>query len=270
MWRVGMGYRQGLAKWIDSRPKEIACLEITAEHFFDDGGPRIQELRSMYPLYVHGLGLSLGARDGLEDATLEQFAEVVELADPAWVSEHVAFTRTAEVDLGHLNPVVPSRATLDVIAANVDRVKQRCQKPVLLENVTSHLRIQGEISETDFLNQLCDQAGCHLLLDVTNLFINSKNHQFDPIQWLREIEPKNIVQLHIVGYTLQGDRWQDFHREPIQDDLWELYEQVVAYAPVQSVIVERDANFEELDPVEQDLRRLAATIEQCWGGCEGP
>jgi hypothetical protein len=248
-----------MAEWIDSQPSQVTCLEVTAEHFFDDGRERLEELRSMYPLYVHGLGLSLGSRDGIQQATLDQFAQIVDAADPEWVSEHVAFTRTADVDLGHLNPVTPSLSTLETIAANVDRVQQRCQKPVLLENVTSHLRMQGEFSEADFLNRLCETAGCHLLLDVTNLFINSRNHEFDAVEWLREIEPQNIVQLHIVGYSLQDGRWQDYHREPIQEDLWTLYEEVVTYAPVKSVIIERDANFNQ-DDVQQDLERLNATL----------
>ena len=97
---------------------------------------------------------------------------------------------------------------------------------LILENVTSSLRIDGELTETEFLNQLCERAGCGLLLDVTNLFINAKNHGYDPRQWLREIDPSRIKQLHVVGYSLQAGRFHDHHSAPIQDDLMELIAEI--------------------------------------------
>lgn len=254
---VGVGYRRPLASWLESHEQDVDCLELTAEHFFDGGHALIKRLAAKFPLYVHGLGLSLGSPDGLEETTLEQFAQVVEVANPQWVSEHVAFTRTAEVDLGHLNPVVPDDRSLDVLTANVERLAERCGKPVLLENVTTHLRISGQYSETEFLNRLCERSGCRLLLDVTNLFINSRNHRFDAVAWLRELHADFIRQLHIVGYSRADGHWHDYHCEPIQEDLWQLYREVVAYAPVESVIVERDGKFENLDSLRDDLRRLA-------------
>src|SRR5204862_4112506 len=102
------GYRRELARWIAARPAEIGCLEITAEHFFDRDLGELRELRGGYPLFVHGLGLSLGTPGPMDRATLEAYARVVAAADPLYVTEHVAFTRTTEVDLGHLNPVAPT------------------------------------------------------------------------------------------------------------------------------------------------------------------
>lgn len=101
---IGVGYRAGLKAWIDANPPEIQCLELTAEHFFD--GPaedQLVSLRARYPLFVHGLGLSLGTPGPPDRDTLNQFCRVVEVADPEWISEHVAFTRSHDVDLGHLN-----------------------------------------------------------------------------------------------------------------------------------------------------------------------
>ena len=105
---VGVGYRRELARWIAARPAEIGCLEITAEHFFDRDLALLRALRREYPLFVHGLGLSLGTPGPLDAATLDAYARVAAAADPLYITEHVAFTRTRDVDLGHLNPIAPS------------------------------------------------------------------------------------------------------------------------------------------------------------------
>jgi uncharacterized protein (UPF0276 family) len=263
VWRlkwIGIGYRHELVHWINARPPEIGCLEITAEHFFDGGEAQLKALKRDYPLMVHGLGLSLGTPGPLDAETLERFAQVVRAGDPVWISEHIAFTRTHEVDLGHLNPVRPTEETLAILADHAQEVAGYCGKPLILENITSHLRLEGTMSETEFLNRLCERSGCGLLLDVTNLYINSRNHKFDPIKWLSEIDPHRIVQLHVVGYSKRHDRWEDFHGEPIQDDLLQLTKEVVSYAPVQAVIVERDKNFPPPEELARELRKLEATL----------
>jgi uncharacterized protein (UPF0276 family) len=183
---------------------------------------------------------------------------VVEIADPEWISEHVAFTRSDEVDLGHLNPLLPSRDTLSLVVEHAQELAEHCGKPLLLENITSHLQLEGELSEPEFLNLLCDQAGCGLLLDVTNLHINSKNHAFDAREWLHELDPKFIVQLHIVGYSLSNGRWEDFHREPIQADLLDLLQEVIDYAPVKAIILERDEESPDPTALAAELQKLRA------------
>lgn len=243
--KTGVGYRRELAAWIDSGPAGVGCLEITAEHFFGGGGEILRGLSKHHSLYVHGLGLSLGTAGPLDAARLDRFVEVVRVADPEWVSEHVAFTRSGEIDLGHLNPLRPTLENAKIVADHAREAAVRCGKPILLENITSHLPLPGDLSETEFLNELCERADCGLLLDVTNLFINSRNHRFDPLGWLREIEPRRIRQLHIVGYSRDGDRYADHHSAPIQDELLDLARAVVEYAPVEAVILERDENFPE-------------------------
>jgi len=254
--QIGVGYRRELSGWIQSKPQGLDCLEITAEHFFGRGEEHLANLADQYPLFVHGLGLSLGTPGPIQKPHLEKFARVVEIAKPEWISEHVAFTRTSEADLGHLNPVPPTREMLTVIADHARQVSEFCGKPMLLENITSHVKLTGDLSETDFFNSLCEQAGCGLLLDVTNLFVNSRNHGFDPLQWLRKMESKNIVQLHIVGYSKQDHRYVDSHSAPIQDELIALAREVVRFAPVQAIILERDEDIPDVPGIETEIAKL--------------
>lgn len=254
--KIGVGYRKELSGWIQSKPAGIDCLEITAEHFFHNGDAHLADLANRFPLFVHGLGLSLGTPGQLDKQHLENFAHIVEIAKPEWISEHVAFTRTSEADLGHLNPVPPTREMLAVIADHAREISERYGKPVLLENITSHVQLTGDLSETDFFNSLCDRAGCGLLLDVTNLFVNSRNHGFDSLRWLHEIEPKNIIQLHIVGYSKYDHRYVDSHAAPIQDELIDLAIEVVRFAPVKAVVLERDEDFPDISGIETEISKL--------------
>ncbi|HEX4349427.1 MAG TPA: DUF692 family protein, partial [Verrucomicrobiae bacterium] len=132
--KIGVGYRRELSGWIESRPRGVDCLEITAEHFFHDGEGHLAALAKQYPLFVHGLALSLGTPGPLDKKHLGKFARVVSIANPDWISDHVAFTRTAEADLGHLNPVPPTREMLDLIAVHAREISDCCGKPMLLEN----------------------------------------------------------------------------------------------------------------------------------------
>jgi uncharacterized protein (UPF0276 family) len=251
---IGVGYRRELGDWIAARAVE--CLEITAEHFYGRDEMLLEQLSCRFRLFVHELGLSLGTPGKLDDQRLNRFARVVEMARPEWISEHIAFTRTAEVDLGHLNPVQPTRATVRTISAHARQVAERCGRPIILENITSHLRIEGELSETDFLNAVCEEADCGLLLDVTNLFINSRNHGFDPLEWLEEIPPARIKQLHIVGYTIENGRYFDGHAQPIQDELIELARAVLDHATVKAIILERNADFPGAAAMDLELAKL--------------
>lgn len=253
---VGVGYRQPLAGWIDSRPAGLDCLEITAEHFSHGGHDRLRQLRNRFALFVHGLGLSLGTPGPLDAERLGNFARVVEAAQPEWISEHVAFTRTAETDLGHLNPIQPTRESARLIADHARAVADRCQRPIILENITSHLRIAGELSEPAFLNAVCERADCGLLLDVTNLFINSRNHGFDALAWLHALDSKRIVQLHLVGFAHHGGRYIDDHAHAVQPELLELAREVIAFAPVRAVILERDTDFPAAETMADELAKL--------------
>jgi hypothetical protein len=174
---------------------------------------------------------------------VDAFARVVSVARPMWISEHIAFTRAAGLDLGHLNPVPPTREMAGLIAGHARELAERCGRPVLLENITSHLRLEGDLSEPGFLNEICSRADCGLLLDVTNLFVNSRNHRFDPLRWLEALDLSRVVQLHLVGYSRHEDRFADSHGEPVQPELLELAAEVLRRAPVQAMVLERDEAF---------------------------
>jgi uncharacterized protein (UPF0276 family) len=254
--KIGIGYRDQLRGWLATPSPLIECLEITAEHFFDREEDCLARLADQHPLYVHGLGLSLGTPGALDKSILNSFTRVSKIARACWVSDHISFTRAGGTDLGHLNPVPRTREMLSLLADHVLEVGDRCGTTVLMENITAQFDPGGELEEPDFLNQLCERSGCRLLLDVTNLFINARNHRFTALAWLHAIHPDFIVQLHVVGYAERNGWLHDTHGAPMQSDLLDLIGEVLAYAPVASIILERDERLDETVAIEVELEKL--------------
>lgn len=260
MIETGIAYRQELSLWIDGRPPHIDFLEVPAEDFVrPELQNRLAALAATYPLAIRSRDLSLGTPGPLDADRLNRLAALAAVTDPLWVSEWIAFSRTGEVDLACAGPVRPDESTVHLIAGHAREVAGRCGVPLLLETVASHLCIPGTMPETEFLNRLCAASGCGLLLDTTALFVNSRNHGFDPHLWLREIDPPHIRQLHISGFSLIGECWEDRHGQRVQREIWKLAEAALTHAPVRGAILEYDLAFPAVQAIEIELRMLKAT-----------
>jgi uncharacterized protein (UPF0276 family) len=144
------------------------------------------------------------------------------------------------------------------MAEHASEIMENCHKPLLIENIVSHIVIDGEMSEPEFLNRLCENSGCGLLLDLTALVVNARNHGFDPSGWLRELDLENVMGLHLGGYALRDGHWEDSHDAPIADDVWALAERILATVPVKAAILERDAKFPPAGELREELRRINA------------
>jgi len=261
MRRIGIAYRKQLANWIDSFPDEIECIEITAEHFFNSDPTKLLHLSQHYPIYLHGLGLSLGTKGKLDKHYLEMFNSICKITKPKWISEHIAFTRTSEVDLGHLNPIPFNSESLSIMTDHASELADYCGCPVILENITSHLSLSNNYSETEFLNTLCENANCGLLLDVTNLFINSKNHNYDAINWLKELNPEIVRQLHVVGYSKSDAGYEDNHATATQQEILNLIEFVSDFPNLEAIIIERDQLIPDISELQQEIKTIGAYLE---------
>lgn len=259
---VGLGYRALHFSDLFLQRREVDFLEITADHFFDAPPERLEQLallREHFTLIPHGLNLSVGSADGLSTDYLEKFAELAGNLNPPWWSEHLAFTRAGGVEIGHLTPLPFTREAVAAVAANVKRARQAIPFPLILENITYTISLPGqEMGEGEFLRRVVDATGCGLLLDVTNLFINSANLGFDPRRWLDEAPLDAVVQLHFVGAQRSGERWVDTHSAAVGPDIWSLMDEVLQRCAPRGTILERDDEIPPLEELVPDLREARA------------
>ena len=269
---VGLGFRGPLRACFADPAAPIACVEVVAEHFFlpQAAPPRRPAVLGQRPLLCHSLDLSLGTPGPLDPDYLERLAAVARGLDAVLVSDHLALTRTAEVELGHLNPVPPTRRNLAAIAAKIRAIQERCGRLFLLENVTTHLRIPAELSFAEFYGGIAREADCGLLLDLTNLYVNARNFGRDPLRALDALDLERVVQLHLVGFSEQAGRLFDTHSEDLQPALFELTEAALERAPVRAVILERDAHYPPRERLYEQLERLTQLFRRRRGAALSP
>ncbi|MFO1066582.1 MAG: DUF692 domain-containing protein [Pirellulales bacterium] len=256
---VGIGFREAFRPHVFRHRSEVDFLEIIADHYFDPTSIKDAELSTLarqFPLVPHGLSLSLGSAEGIDPAYLDRLARLVRRLSPPWWSEHVSFTRAGGREIGHLTPLPLNQESLQAITSNVRIVQARIETPLILENITRPFEYQiNERDEADFLTELIESTDTGLLLDVTNLYINSVNHRFDPIQFLHRLPAERIVQLHFVGGHFEGEQLIDSHSRATPEEVWQLMEEVVKIAPVKGLLLERDENMPPFDELIAELDR---------------
>jgi len=261
---VGIGFREAFRADLFLHRAAIDFLEITADHYFDANQRKLEELELLiqhFPLIPHGLNLSLGSAEGIDESYLEKFAELVEKTNPPWFSEHLCFTKSGGVEIGHLAPVPYTDEAVKVFVKNISRVKAKINTPLILENITYNVRFpSSEMTEAAFVTKVLEETDCGLLLDVTNLYINSKNFNFDWREFLDELPTERIVQLHFVGSHKNKNKLIDAHADKTGEEIWEVFREVCRLTDVKGAILERDENFppftEILEEVETARRLL--------------
>ena len=260
---AGYSYRRAYRPDTFVRRERIGVLEIVAEHFMHDAAAVRAELELLgenFTLVPHGLDLSLGSADGLDEAHLERFAELIARVRPPWWSEHVAFTRAGGVSIGHLAPLPFTREALDVLERNLARARARIgDVPVVLENIAAPVRLAGsEMSEAAFLRELTARTGCGLLLDVENLHANALNFGEDPRALLEGLPRDAVVQLHLAGGHWSGGTYVDSHAYRIDEAVWALAAEACERFPIAAVVVERDERLPAFGDLLAEIERAHA------------
>lgn len=234
---TGIGWRHPhYAGLLDQRPA-LDFIEVHSENFFAPGGAARAVLRAgreHYPVSLHGVGLSLGSASGIDPWHLEQLAALVQEIEPVRVSDHASFARGAlasgaSVHASDLLPAPFTRDALDAMCSNVQQVQDRLRRPIAVENLSAYVRWQAaDMDEPAFLNALARRTGCHLLVDVNNVYVNALNdHLADPLdgcrRWLDAIEPDVVAELHLAGHAHCGDIVIDDHGSRVCSAVWALY-----------------------------------------------
>lgn len=263
----GLGYRPPFRADLFANRSRVDFLEIIADHYFDASTEKLAELdllRAHFPIVAHGLDLSIGSAEGIDSAYLEKFARLIERIDPPWWSEHLCFTRAGGVDIGHLAALPYTQEAIEIVARNVDTVRKRVRAPLLLENITTVVRVPGgEMDEPEFLARALDATGCGWLCDVANLYTNAVNQQVDIDATFERWPWDRLVQIHYAG----GRWWEgvliDSHDSATSEAVWELYDRIVARAPVKGVILERDERLPIFSELLDEVARARASLQDC-------
>lgn len=245
---AGVGFKPEHFAEALAAPAADLWLEVHAENYMVAGGPRLamlETLRRERPISLHGVGMSLaGAADPDRDH-LAALKRLVDRFEPALVSEHLAWSRLDGRCFPDLLPVPRNNEVLSRLAANIGRVQEVLGRPILIENPTHYLALRDhQWSETSFLCELARRSGCGLLIDVNNVAVGAHNLTYDAAAWLDAIPADLIGEIHLAGHSLdaEGTLLIDSHDEPVSEQVWQLYEGLIARTGAKPVLIERDGN----------------------------
>ena len=259
--RVGLGFRRELIPALKTRvPDAIDFFEIAPENWIDLGGAAGRDLRTFterYPFVCHGLSLSIGSPAPLDEVLLHKIRQFLDQHKILFYTEHLSYCS----DDGHLYDLLPIPFTgeaVKYVAARVRRAQDILGQRIALENASFYLRAPiTEMSEADFIRAVLTEADCDLHLDVNNVYVNSMNHGYDPVEFIRAMPTERIVYMHMAGHHNEADNIIiDTHGADVIDPVWSLLDQTYNIHGVAPTLLERDFNIPPLHELMREVERI--------------
>ena len=258
----GLGLRTDHYQAIMDESPKVDWFEALSENYMVGGGKPLRwldRIRERYPVVLHGVSLSIGSTAPLDRAHLIQLKALAERIQPAWISDHLCWTGIAGRNLHDLMPLPHTEEAVHHIAARVREVQDFLGRRILLENVSSYVDFaHSALPEWEFLNAVTEEADCLILLDVNNIYVNSQNHGFDPLAYLRAIPARRVQQIHLAGHSHSGELLIDTHDHPVCEPVWALYAEAVRRFGAVATMIERDDHIPPLAELVQELDRARA------------
>lgn len=261
---AGIGLRAPHYAEILRRRPPLAFLEVHSENFFAAGGAPLawlERFRGEYPLSLHGVGLSLGSADPLDERHLAKLESLARRFEPLLVSEHLCWSSIGGRHANNLLPLPYTEESLDHVVRRVDAVQERLGRRILVENVSSYLQFAGStIPEWEFVAEVARRAGCGVLLDVNNIWVSSVNHGFDARRYLAAIDPGSVGEIHLAGFERCGDMLVDTHGARVSEEVWALYATAIAHMGARPTLVEWDTDIPALDVLLGEAARASVVL----------
>lgn len=266
---VGVGFKPEHFEAIVDTSPQIGFFEVHAENYMGAGGAphrRLDKIRELYPLSLHGVGLSIGSPGPLDLAHLQRLAAVARRFEPALVSEHLAWSTHEGAFFNDLLPLPYTDETLARVSEHIDEVQTTLDRTILLENPSTYVVFaESTWAETDFLREIARRTGCGLLLDVNNVFVSATNHGRDPKSYLADFPMPAVGEIHLAGYAEDADDAGlslliDTHNSPVRDAVWALYAATMRRLGPRPTLIEWDNDLPDWPTLFGEARRAERAI----------
>ena len=253
----GLGLRPTHYQTILERQPNIDWFEILSENYMASGGkPRyyLEQIRQQYPIVMHGVSMSIGSTDPLNQNYLKNLKALAEDIEVAWISDHLCWTGIQRINSHDLLPLPYTEESLNHVIARIQQVQEFLGRRIAIENPSSYIEFKtSTIPEWEFMATMAEQADCLILLDVNNVYVSAFNHGFNAQTYLDYIPPARVQQFHLAGHTNKGKHIIDTHDHPVIDPVWELYQYAAQRFPGVSTLLERD---DQIPPLKELLDEL--------------
>lgn len=273
--RAGVGLKAEHYELVLAERPDVGWFEVHAENYMGDGGPAhhyLERIRRDYPLSVHGVGLSIGSDEPLDQAHLKRLKMVVDRYRPEMLSEHLAWSRHGGVFFNDLLPLPYSEQTVARVSAHINEIQDTLGRRMLLENPSTYLAFESStLAETQFLAEVAGRSGCGLLLDVNNVHVSATNHGFSARDYIDGFPLERVAELHLAGYATDRDDdghklLIDTHDREVAAGVWRLYSHTLARTGSLPTLIEWDSDI----PPWATLFEQACAAERRLAACQAP
>lgn len=264
---LGLAYRHELDGLLKLHANIIQLIEIMPEHFLDCGPIKfkyLEELNGKFTILLHGLNLSIGSVSKPQKNYIRSVIKIIKSTHPLIFSDHLAITRLGEVHVPNLVPTLYTYESRKLISNKIKSYQKIFKIDLAFENITKEFDFSGStIEEATFFNDLFNDTGCFMLLDLTNLFVNSLNLKFDPYDYLHRINLDKLAYVHLAGVERENEVYIDSHSRPVPKPVWNLFEYLMKLrdGPV-NTILERDSRFDDKSEILRDLLKAKSIISR--------
>ncbi|MBK9263610.1 MAG: DUF692 domain-containing protein [Polyangiaceae bacterium] len=263
---AGLGFREEIAADLLRFPNAVDFVEVVAESCYVKPAARreAKAVAEIWPVVPHGVKLSLGAAEGIDPARARALGALAKDLRAPVISEHVAFVRSGQREIGHLTALPFTRTAIAVVCRNVDRARRHLPDvPLLLENVAWTFQWpESEMAEGDFYSEIATRTGCSLLLDVGNLYANAINSGKNPITFAESFPLNRIGMIHLAGGILEHAFYFDDHAHAVADDVFALLQSVLAKTGPVPILIERDALFPPFCELRSEVDRCRELLAE--------
>lgn len=273
--RSGIGLRAPYVRELLTSKVPVGFLEAHSENYFGGGIPRkqIRQIAEIYPITLHGVGLSLGRADGLDQDHIRQIKALADEINPVFISEHLTWSGYSHTHVPDLLPVPFINEALDVFSDHVNEFQDKIGRQILVENPSNYLAFANlDYTETEFLNALVDRTGCGLLLDINNIAVSAHNLGYDALSYINNIQADGRVkQFHLAGYQVNeledGEKvYLDTHGKPVYPEVWELYAHALLRFGDVPTLIEWDTDIPALEVLVAEAAKADAIRASVKGG----
>lgn len=266
--KAGIGLRPPHFEEVARDRPAAAWFEFHPENYLGYGAPflYLERIRRDYPMSMHGVGLSLGAADGLDPSHLDRLAELARRIAPGLISEHLSFAGAGGAFLNDLMPLPYTEEAVETVVRNIHQAQEAFGRTILVENASAYLTYaHSAMPEHEFLAEVCRRSGAQALLDVNNVYVNARNHGFNAAAYIDAVPSELVGEMHLAGHAVnQLDDGQeiriDDHGSHVDDAVWRLYERAIARLGATPTLIEWDTRIPAFDVLAAEAARADAVI----------
>lgn len=263
---AGVGLRSAHYQTVLETLPDVPWFEALTDNYMGNGGLPLyylEKIREHYPITFHGVGLSLGSLDPLDNQYIQKLKERIKRYQPSLVSDHLCWSSYDGVHGNDLFPMPYSQEALNHMVGRIQQVQDALGQRIVVENVSSYVTFQSdEMTEWEFLSEVVKRADCDLLCDVNNIYVSARNHQFDPMVYLKALPHDRIREIHLAGYEDEGTHLLDTHGEAVHPPVWDLYQKAIELIGPVATLIEWDNNIPAFETLHLEAKKAAQILEQ--------